>query len=103
MLPTNFELIRRNEELGGTRSAASAKYRERVRAGNRSSEQSTSGEGDVSQFTDLSGPQGKSALESSEKEDREVRELMDKFLVLNGVRAVLMGVGGVVGLVAALK
>jgi hypothetical protein len=102
MLPTNFELIQRNEDLGGTRSQKSAEYRERTGQGKRNIEESTGGEGDVSQWTDLSGPQEKTARESSEKDDREVRQLMDKFAVLNCVRAVLMGVGGVVGLVAAL-
>jgi len=57
----------------------------------------------VSQWTDISGPQERSARESSDKENREVRQLMDKFAVLNGVRAALMGVGGIVGLVAALS
>jgi hypothetical protein len=102
MIPTNFELIKRNEEMGGSRSAASAQYREEKGSQTRSAEESTDSKDDVSQWTDLSGPQGKTAQDSTKSDDEEVRKLLDKFGKLNAVRAVLMGAGGMVGLMAAL-
>ncbi|CAI6228071.1 unnamed protein product [Periconia digitata] len=59
MLPTNFRLIRINEELGGSRSAesaAAAKGKKGKGEGVRSAEESVDGKGDVSQWSDLSGP-----------------------------------------------
>lgn len=102
MIPTNFELIEMNEKLGGTHSAASASYRERIGAKPRSAEESVNGKEDVSQWTDLSGPQEKTGREATAEEEERVRELLGRFGRLNYVRAGLVGVGGVVGLVAAL-
>jgi hypothetical protein len=102
MIPTNFDLIQRNEEKGGARSEKSA--RERKPTGtSRTAEDSVDGKGDVSQFEDLSGPQEKTTEETSERENKEVGELLKKFRRLNAVRAVLMGVGGITGLIGALK
>lgn len=91
-----------NEEKGGSRSAASAEYRESQGAKTRSAEESTESKDDVSQWRDLSVPQEKTAQESTRAEDEEVRSLLEKFGYLNGCRAVLMGLGGVVGLMGAL-
>ena len=102
MLPTNFELIEVNERLGGAHSERSARYREGVGAKPRSAEESVSGKEDVSQWTDLSGPQERTRREATEEEEERVQELLGRFGRLNYVRAGLVGVGGVVGLVAAL-
>lgn len=102
MIPTNFELIRINEELGGSKSAQSAQYRERVDAGPRTAEQSVEGKEDISQWSDVSGPQSKTGREATKQEEERVQELLARFGRLNYVRAVLMGVGGVVGLAGAL-
>lgn len=101
MIPTNFRLIELNEALGGARSARSAVEGE-GKEGGKSAEESVAGEGDVNQFRDLSGPQERTEMDSSAAQDREVRELLGKFKGLNWMRAVLMGVGGVVGLVGAV-
>jgi hypothetical protein len=102
MLPTNFALIKMNEELGGTRSTASAEYRVKVGAKQRSAEESVSNENDVSQWTDMSVPQERTAKESSREQDRKVGELLDTFGKLNMLRAVVIGAGGIVGLMGAL-
>ena len=102
MVPTNFELIKRNEEKGGSRSEASADHREAKGSKTRTAEESTDSKDDVSQWTDLSGPQEKTSKRSMESEDEEVKGLLDKFGKMNGVRAVLMGVGGIVGLMGVL-
>lgn len=102
MLPTNFELIEVNERLGGAHSERSARYREGVGAEPRSAEESVSGKEDVSQWTDWSGPQERTRREATKEEEERVRELLGRFGRLNYVRAGLVGVGGVVGLVAAL-
>ncbi|KAF1927958.1 uncharacterized protein M421DRAFT_164815 [Didymella exigua CBS 183.55] len=102
MIPTNFALIQKNENLGGSHSAASSQYREEIGAPPRSAEESVNGKDDVSQWTDVSDPQRKTKRESTEQEDEEVRGLLTKFEMLNYVRAGLIGAGGVVGLVAAL-
>lgn len=102
MIPANFALIKKNEDLGGSSSAQSAAYREKLGAAPRTAEQSVNGMQDVSQWTDLSDPQPRTERESTEEEDEEVRGLLTKFEKLNYVRAGLMGAGGVVGLVAAL-
>lgn len=57
----------------------------------------------ASQWTDVSGPMEKTDLEGSEEDEGEVAELLERFKVLNWGRAVLMGAGGVVGLVTALR
>ncbi|KAK0304358.1 hypothetical protein LTR01_007459 [Friedmanniomyces endolithicus] len=101
MIPTNFALIQKNEDLGGARSEKSARDGD-AKPGLRSAEESVNAKGVVEELTDLSGPQGRTTDDSSEEDDREVRELLGKFAMLNGVRAVLMGLGGVVGLWTAL-
>ena len=102
MIPTNFRLIELNEDLGGARSAKSAQEG-KFKTGERSADDSVNSKGDISQVTDLSGPQTKTAQESTPEEDREAKELLEKFGRLNAVRSVLIGVGGIVGLVAALS
>lgn len=102
MIPTNFELIKMNEELRGSRSAASAEYREKHGFATRSAEQSTNNEDDVNQFTDLSGPQERTVKDSSKEEDERTRELLEKFKWINWVRAGLLASGGIVGLMGAL-
>lgn len=93
-----------NEKLGGARSAKSAAEGKREGEGGkaRSAEESVDGKGDVSQWSDLSGPQGQTQRRSSPQEDEEVRRLLGVFSFWNSVRAVVIGAGGVVGLAAAL-
>jgi hypothetical protein len=102
MIPTNFRLIELNEAKGGARSAASAQYRKEKGFGARSAKEATEGKNDVSQWSDLSRPQERTRDDSTAEEDREVRGLLEKFQNLNAGRAVLLGVGGIVGLVGAL-
>ena len=102
MIPTNFTLIRKNEELGGSRSAASASYREKTRSNARSADESVDSKDDVSHWKDLSVPQEKTKKESSKEEDKEVEKLLAKFGKLNMVRAIAIGAGGIVGLMGAL-
>lgn len=108
MLPTNFALIQKNEDLGGARSAKSAAAADKKKGGSgagstgRSAEESVDSKGDVSQWTDLSGPMERTARESTKEEDAEVRALLEKFGKLNMGRAALIGAGGVCGLIAAL-
>jgi hypothetical protein len=108
MIPTNFRLIKMNEELGGTRSAKSAAHRQEQHkpqmAGEwpRGAEESVDGKDDVSQWWDLSPPQERTQRESSKKQDEEVRGLLEKFGRMNGIRAGVMALGGIVGLVGAL-
>lgn len=108
MIPTNFALIAKNEEKGGARSERSA--REQGQRGDgaqkqrsRTAEESVSGQGQPDQFMDLSGPQSKTNMNTTDKEDEEIRELLAKFGKLNLVRAVLLGAGGIVGLATALS
>lgn len=70
--------------------------------GMRSAEESVDSKGEGSQWTDLSGPQSVTDREASEEQERRARVLVERFGRLNAVRAVLMGVGGVVGLWAAV-
>lgn len=104
MIPTNFELIAINEEKGGARSAKAVEAR--ASAGNvgkaRSAEESVKGKDDINELTDLSRPQEETSMEITRDEDKKVRALLDKFKLLNGVRALLMSVGGVLGLLTAL-
>lgn len=102
MVPTNFALIQLNERIGGTRSAKAAAEKQ-YGAGERSAEDSVNSKGDpTSEFNDLSGPQSQTDRRSTPEEDRQADELLDKFGMLNAVRSLFPGVGGVVGLVAAL-
>jgi hypothetical protein len=50
----------------------------------------------------LSGPQGQTERETTRGDGEKGKNLLGRFGVLNGVRGVLIGVGGVVGLVTAL-
>jgi hypothetical protein len=99
MIPTNFRLIELNERKGGARSSRSAELGDR---GGRSAEESVSGKGQVSQWSDLSGPQGRTKTDLTKAEDGEVKALLERFGRLNAVRGVLLGLGGVVGLVIGL-
>lgn len=105
MISTNFALIQKNEDKGGTKSRESKEKRAgKYGAGDRSAEDSVNGKGDdVSQYTDLSGPQEQTDQETSAAEDQEVIRLLEKFSRLNYVRAFLLGGGGLVGLLVALK
>ena len=101
MIPTNFELIELNNHKGGARSEKSAKEGEGKTG--RSAEESTSGEGEVPQFTDLSKPQEKTSEDSTAEEDEKVRRLLAQFARLNTTRAILLGAGGLLGLWTALS
>lgn len=103
MVPTNFALIELNERLGGAKSAKSAENKQ-YSAGDRGADDSVNSKGDpTSQITDLSGPQSHTDRKSTPEEDREASELLGKFGRLSGIRALFPGIGGLVGLVAALS
>jgi hypothetical protein len=101
MIPTNFALIQKNEELGGSRSVKSARHGVAGRDP-RSADESVQGKNDVSEMSDLSLPQERTRKDSSRAEDEEVSQLLDKFGKMNAVRSVLLGLGGIVGLLGAL-
>jgi len=102
MIPTNFALIKMNEEKGGFRSAESAR-RSTAKPDTRSAEESIDGKGEGgSQWTDLSGPQEKTNLDTTKEEDEKVRGLLSKFSNMNLVRAFLFGAAGLIGLWSAL-
>lgn len=100
MIPTNFRLIELNVQKGGARSEKAGK--EGNSKVQKSADDSVDGKGQPSQLTDLSIPQEKTPSTTTEDEDEEVRQLLDKFGKLNSVRAVLMAAGGLVGLYTAL-
>ncbi|KAL8801422.1 MAG: hypothetical protein Q9200_006956 [Gallowayella weberi] len=104
MVPTNFEMIRMNEERAGTRSERSEKEgkKKQGRGDKDVALSSIGGEGQASEWTDLSGPQGKTGEETSKEDDEKVGELLERFGTMNMVRALLIGGGGVVGLLTAL-
>lgn len=103
MIPTNFALIEMNEEKGGARSERSAQeHGTQGRSGKRSARDSVNGEGGAAEFTDLSGPQRGADVETTDADDKKANELLARFGMLNGVRALLIGTGGIVGLVTAL-
>ncbi|KAH8203159.1 hypothetical protein TruAng_002680 [Truncatella angustata] len=102
MIPTNFKLIKLNEAKGGSRSAEGHEASKRYPSGRRSAADSVAGRGEGAEFTDLSGPLTKTPSDTSDAEDAEVRRLLSKFEKLNLVRAFVIGLGGVVGLVTAL-
>jgi hypothetical protein len=56
----------------------------------------------VAEVIDLSGPQSATERDMAREDDERVTDLLGRFVVLNGVRGWLIGVGGVVGLVTAL-
>jgi hypothetical protein len=103
MVPTNFELIKINEEKGGKRSQKSEKEDDgKYEPGERSAEDSVAGKGEGgNELTDLSGPQEKTK-EATDEENERVMVLLRRFQLLNAIRAALIGVGGVVGLMVAL-
>jgi hypothetical protein len=91
-----------NESKGGSRSANSAKAGKSYIPGERSAEDSVAGKGESDQFRDLSGPLTQTPEETNEADDKKVRQLLSKFGKLNMLRAVMIGLGGVVGLFTAL-
>ncbi|KAF4999910.1 hypothetical protein FGRMN_2148 [Fusarium graminum] len=102
MIPTNFALIKKNNQLGGARSEKAAQDNVGVSTG-RSAFESVKGTGEGAEFTDLSGPQECTLRDSTAEDDVQVRELLEKFRWLNLARAVLIGAGGLVGLYSALR
>lgn len=103
MVPTNFELIKMNEERAGARSEESARVAGAGRPEERSARDSVDGKGQAAEFQDLSGPQTQTGNgRTTDEEDERVRELLGRFAGLNLVRAVLIGGGGVLGLMTAL-
>ncbi|KAF8850193.1 hypothetical protein BDZ45DRAFT_751978 [Acephala macrosclerotiorum] len=102
MIPTNFELIEINENKGGKRSKRSAGEGVDEKDGKRRVIDSVNGEGEGSEFTDLSGPQEKTEKETTREDEAMVRKLLDRFGALNVLRALLIRAGGMVGLVTAL-
>ncbi|KAL9593654.1 MAG: hypothetical protein Q9219_007455 [cf. Caloplaca sp. 3 TL-2023] len=113
MVPTNFELIRMNEDKGGTRSERSAaekkdgggEKKKKQQSGDNNKDKALSsvgGEGQASEWKDLSGPQGKVEGEVTGEDDEKVKKLLETFGTMNMVRAVLLGGGGIVGLLTAL-
>ena len=105
MLANNFALIKKNEDLGGSRSVNSAaeKRQQGVKAGQYSAEDSVNSKKLWDELRDLSGPMEKTEKDSSEADDKEVKERLATFGQQNLVRAILLGAGGIVGLVAALS
>ncbi|KAI7509424.1 hypothetical protein KC347_g5242 [Hortaea werneckii] len=102
MIPTNFALIKLNADLGGARSDEAGRQGD-AKAGDRSALDSVNGKGEgVGQWRDVSGPQEKTPRDGSEDDDRRARELLGKFGRLNMGRAILIGLGGVVGLLTAI-
>nr|POF07648.1 hypothetical protein CFP56_70550 [Quercus suber] len=104
MLRNNFELIEKNEEKGGARSAKSAQvmHKQGSGIGLRSAEESVESKGDINEFKDLSGPQSETAKSFTEAERKEVQEKLTKFSRQNLLRAMVIGAGGMVGLLNAL-
>ncbi|CZT23711.1 uncharacterized protein RCC_09425 [Ramularia collo-cygni] len=105
MIPNNFAIIKKNEMLGGARSVNAAKVLKEsgYKPGQRSAVDSINSLGEGSELFDLSGPQTKTPISSSEADDREVRRMLGEFGRYNLGRALLVGGAGVVGLVAALS
>ncbi|KAI7335437.1 hypothetical protein KC315_g3249 [Hortaea werneckii] len=102
MIPTNFALIKLNADLGGSRSDEAGRQGD-AKAGDRSALDSVNGKGEgVGQWRDISGPQEKTLRDGSEEDDRRARELLGQFGRLNMGRAILIGLGGVVGLLTAI-
>lgn len=104
MVPNNFALIKKNEELGGSRSKNSAaeKRQQGIKPGQYSAEDSVNSKKPQDELRDLSGPMTKTDKDSSKADDKEVEERLAKFGQQNMVRAILLGAGGIVGLVSAL-
>ena len=102
MIPTNFALIETNERKSGARSEKSFEEASH-RSGERSAEDFVNSKGVTNEFKDLSGPQSQTSESTTMEEDEKTRELLGRFGRLNLVRAALTGVGGIVGLVAALS
>ncbi|OAA76799.1 hypothetical protein LEL_06483 [Akanthomyces lecanii RCEF 1005] len=104
MIPLNFSMIKKNEELGGFRSEKAMLEAKNGKTtptpGSRSASDSVAGKGEGDEFTDLTGPHASTARDSTPEEDREMRDRLGQFARLNSVRAVLIGAGGLLGLVA---
>ncbi|EKJ74581.1 hypothetical protein FPSE_05331 [Fusarium pseudograminearum CS3096] len=81
MIPTNFALIRENNKLGGARSKKAAA--EGDASADRTALDSVKGSGEGFEFTDLSGPQERTTVDSNEEEDEKVYKLLEKFRWLN--------------------
>ncbi|KXT17954.1 hypothetical protein AC579_9580 [Pseudocercospora musae] len=104
MISNNFALIKKNEDLGGSRSSASAEEERRqgIKPGQRSAKDSVESKGSASELRNLSGPMARTAKSPSEAEDQQVRDMLAKFGRQNVVRAFLLGGGGIIGLLATL-
>ncbi|KAJ4387866.1 hypothetical protein N0V93_008469 [Gnomoniopsis smithogilvyi] len=105
MIPNNFALIKLNADKMGSRSEKSAEVLNSISSKDsrqRTSMDSVNGKGEANQWTDLSGPQEETPVKSTAAEDKKVKEMLELFGRQNMVRAVLMGLGGVVGLWMAL-
>lgn len=103
MVPNNFASIKMNADKGRARNEkAWAKDGPGVARPGRTAEDSVRGEEEGDEFTDWSGPQGKTRDASTREEDDEVRQRLAAFGRQNMVRAVLMAAGGIVGLVTVL-
>lgn len=105
MIPNNFALIKLNADKNGSRSDKSAGVLSsyfKDDAKGRTSLDSVNGKGEANQWTDWSGPQGETPEKSSSAEDENLREMLGIFRRQNMVRAIAMGLGGVVGLMTAL-
>lgn len=105
MAPNNLAIIKLNADKNGSRSDESArvlKSSSKNDGKRRKSLDSVNGKGEANQWTDLSGPQEETPMKSSSAEDEKVREMLGVFGRQNMVRAVFMGLGGVVGLLASL-
>lgn len=106
MVPNDFALIKLNADKHGSRSDESASVLKSFSQNGvkgRTSLDSVNGKGEANQWTDLSGPQEETPMQSSSAEDAKVREMLGVFGRQNMVRAVFMGLGGVVGLLATLS
>jgi hypothetical protein len=104
MTPNNFALIEENDKLGGSRSAESAKVRkaQNIQPGEHSFKESIDGKGSANQWTDLSGPQTKTVLESTPELDERIGKMLAYFQQQNMIRAAILASGGIVGLATAL-
>lgn len=89
-----------NADKGGNYSSKSAKVAQKK--GSAAAADTPDSARNTNELTDRSGPQSKTREESTPEEDREVRELLTKFGLLNYIRAALMTGGGAIALLAAL-
>lgn len=92
MVPNNFALMDKNKAQGGVSSEGEARSKGLMR-----------GPGVANGAKDPSRPQEQTTRESSEKQDKEVYDMLKTFSVQNAWRAALLAADGVVGLVNALQ